>query len=223
MATSTRAFHVGLYEEHLEEAAFLYEQRLSLFANPEITWRRVGEFEDGFEAHIDALVIGRELALDVCWRRATEGSSGETHAACVVFCRQNRKDLLMKVMERLKSDDAPRVQAVADALKYELPESWEPEITGFLRGSDPKLILIALEVSGYRRLRAGKEITRVLEKSPPTDILVKIIWALGRVGEEHAEASLFPSLQEGDDTVRSASALALLRLGDEEALDYCLQ
>ena len=31
-------FAIDLYKEHLEEASFLYEQRLSLFDDPEVTW-----------------------------------------------------------------------------------------------------------------------------------------------------------------------------------------
>ena len=31
-------FETELYQEHLEEASFLYEQRLTLFDDPEITW-----------------------------------------------------------------------------------------------------------------------------------------------------------------------------------------
>ena len=33
MATTIRAFNIGLYEEHLEEISFLYEQRMALLKN----------------------------------------------------------------------------------------------------------------------------------------------------------------------------------------------
>ena len=56
-------FETELYQEHLEEASFLYEQRLTLFDDPEITWLDIEDFEERFEAHIDALVVGEELAL----------------------------------------------------------------------------------------------------------------------------------------------------------------
>jgi len=63
-------FSTGIYQEHLEEASFLYEQRLSLFDDPEITWL---DIED-FEAHIDGLVVGEDLALLVC---KTQEASGD--------------------------------------------------------------------------------------------------------------------------------------------------
>ncbi|MBW2742277.1 MAG: hypothetical protein JRE64_26360, partial [Deltaproteobacteria bacterium] len=59
-------FETKLYQEHLEEASFLYEQRLTLFDDPEITWLDIADFEERFEAHIDALVVGEEPALNIC-------------------------------------------------------------------------------------------------------------------------------------------------------------
>ena len=46
MAISAKTFLIELYEEYLEEASFLYEQRLSLLVNPEISWKKIGEFEE---------------------------------------------------------------------------------------------------------------------------------------------------------------------------------
>jgi len=53
MATSPRDFAVRMYDEHLEEASFLYEQRKALLRDPEIPWTRIGDFEERLEAHID--------------------------------------------------------------------------------------------------------------------------------------------------------------------------
>jgi hypothetical protein len=59
IATKT---HASLYLKHIEEASFLYEQRLTLLDNPDLFWRDLEEFEDRFEAHIDALAY-EELAI----------------------------------------------------------------------------------------------------------------------------------------------------------------
>jgi len=222
MIMSPRSFLIELYEEYLQEASFLYEQRNALLANPEITWRKIGKFEDRFEAHIDGLVIGGDLALDVCSRQAKEGDFGEAHAAVRVFCRQSRKDMFLKVLKGVDVEDAARVQAVADALKHELPESWEPELLDFLGSKDPNLVLISTEVVGYRRLKAGKPLINLLENSE-SGLLAKAVWALGRVGDQQARSPIFSCLLHGDQAVRSSAALALLRLGDEQALHYCLQ
>ena len=83
-------FRSSFYIEYIEEAAFLYEQRLSLFNDTEITWKDLKGFEERFEAHIDALMVGEGPALDVCRTKVLEGDLGELHAAIRVFCRQNR-------------------------------------------------------------------------------------------------------------------------------------
>ena len=46
-------------KSEIEEASFLYEQRLSLFDDPEITWLDIEDFEERFEAHIDGDGWGR--------------------------------------------------------------------------------------------------------------------------------------------------------------------
>jgi hypothetical protein len=133
MAISAKTFLIELYEEYLEEASFLYEQRLSLLVNPEISWKKIGEFEERFEAHIDGLVVGGDLAIEVCKRRAEEGDFGELHAAVRVFCRQNRKDLVVTLLENVDTEDDQKVKAIADALKHELPAEWNEDIFLFAR------------------------------------------------------------------------------------------
>ena len=61
---SASDFETELYQEHLEEASFLYEQRLTLFDDIEITWLDIEDFEERFEAHIDALVV-RPISFDM--------------------------------------------------------------------------------------------------------------------------------------------------------------
>src|SRR5262245_61559424 len=120
MPVSYRSFLSELYEEYLEEASFLYEQRRTLYENPEITWTKIGAFDAPLEAHIDGLVVGDKLALDVCKRRATEGDFGEIFAATCVFCRQDQRDFVLAIFDQLDPADPEKAGAVADALKYEL-------------------------------------------------------------------------------------------------------
>ena len=42
----------------------------TLFDDPEITWLDIEDFEERFEAHDDALIVGEELALNVCKTQA---------------------------------------------------------------------------------------------------------------------------------------------------------
>ena len=112
-----KSYSSELYSVHLEEASFLYEQRLSLLDDPEVTWKDVREFEDRFEAHIEALVVGGEPALEVCRDQSQEGDFGELHAAVRVFCRQNKGNLVADAWQDLDTEDLERTKAICDALK----------------------------------------------------------------------------------------------------------
>jgi hypothetical protein len=50
-------FNIALFEEHLQEASFLYEQRVAYLYDPELTWRDLDDYEGRYEAHIDALMV----------------------------------------------------------------------------------------------------------------------------------------------------------------------
>jgi len=222
MATSIKNFLIELYREYLEEASFLYEQRLTLFDDPEVTWEDIHDFEERFEPHIDGLVVGEKLALKICKTQASEGDFGELHAAVRVFCRQNRKDLVLRVLEELDTEDAESIQAVSDALKHELPEDWHDEFVRMLSEGDQKLIPILANLFGFRRVKTGTDLLKALGVSL-TESLPIIIWALGRLGEQDAHALLLQYLSHEDEAVTSTTALALLRLGEEQTITQCLQ
>ena len=221
MATSPRAFLIELYEEYLEEASFLYTQRKTLYKNPEIKWKKIGEFEDRLEAHIDGLVVGDKLALDVAKRHSIEGDFGELYAATCLFCRQDRRDLVLAIFDQLDPGDAAKASAVADALKYELPDAWSQDFLLLLGSGDPKLAPILARAFGYRRIPCGPQLLAAMKKCA-APALPELVWALGRIHHEPARARLLDFLRSEDEPVRTAAALALLRMGEPRAIDYCL-
>lgn len=220
MATSYRAFLVELYEEYLEEASFLYAQRLTLYRNPEVTWKKIGEFEERLEAHIDGLVVGSELALEVAKTRSAEADFGELFAAMCLFCRQDRRDLALAALERLDPADAKKAGAIADALKYEIPNAWIPDFVTLLGSGDPKFAPILARVFGYRRQPCGPQLLDAMRRCAPT-ALPEIVWSLGRIAHLPAKGPLLDYLRSEEDPVRSAAAIALARLGEPAVIDYC--
>jgi uncharacterized protein (TIGR02270 family) len=221
MTTSTRSFLVELYEEYLDEASFLYEQRLSLFQDPEIAWNRIREYEERLEAHLDGLVVGDRLALDVCTQHALEGDFGELYAAMCVFCRQDRRDLALSTLYALDPNDSEKVCAVSDALKYELPPSWSGDFRSLLGSGDHRFASILARVLGYQRVQCGPQLLTAM-KGCDASALPEICWALGRIAYEPAVEPLFHYLCSGNDSVCVPAAIALLRMGDRRAVDYCL-
>lgn len=208
---SPKSFYVGLYLEHLEEASFLYEQRGALLRDDTFCWPDVADFDDRFEAHVDALVVGNDLALDVCRTQASDGDFGQLHAALRVFCRTGRQDLLLSTLGAIDPADADKRRAAGDALVDELPPDWQDALLGLLGGADPLGLAPIARLVGWRRGRAGRALMSAFEKavlSDPSDIY----WAFGRIHEpREADSLLQRGLQHPLDGARQAACLALLR------------
>ena len=215
---SRESFLLKIYLEHIGETSFLYEQRRDvLLDDPELAWLDLDEYEERIEAHLDALVLGEDLALAVCRQQADEGDTGELHAAVCVVCRQERKDLLDEVLDALDADDEERVLAVRDALAAELPEAWEDSVIGWLGHDEEWRRRVAVYIIGYRRLAASEYLLDALAKATPKE-RANLLWALGRVGSADARAPIWRYLVSEDGATRNEAELALLRLGGAQVV-----
>ncbi|MBZ5582092.1 MAG: HEAT repeat domain-containing protein [Acidobacteriia bacterium] len=213
MAVSQRAFLIRLYEEYLEEASFLYSQRRALLGNDEIPWQKLAGFEERLEAQIDGLAVGGALALETAAARAAEGDAGELFAALCVFCRQGSRERALTALERLDPAAAEKACAAGDALKYELPDGWVPDLLTLLELGDPKLAPVLARAFGYRRVPCGPQLMAAMRRSAAS-ALPELVWALGRIGHEPAAECLLDYMRSEDAPVRSAAGLALARMGD---------
>jgi uncharacterized protein (TIGR02270 family) len=221
VSTSLREFDIGLFEEHLEEASFLYEQRRAYLHDSELTWIDLDDWEERFEAHIDALIVGGDLALEVCKARCSAGDFGEVHAALRVFCRRDRSDLAYAVLQGLDPSKAEVVQAVVDALKLECPPAWQEDLKRIMAGKFTHLVPVLAEALAYRRAAIEDTVLRALPSCAEQD-LPRTLLALGRTGGERSRAALPASLRSENAAVAEAACRALIRLGDYQALRHGL-
>lgn len=205
-------FAAELYAEHLEEASFLYEQRGTLFHDPEISWLDIGDFEDRFETHVDALVEGGAAALYVCQQQLMEGDAGELHAAMRVFCRQKRLDLIRNALDKLDLEDNERVMAVRIALKQEWPEEWHGVLSDMLREVPEKSIAVMPAVAGFKRIPAEGALLFVLPICPDC-VLYPQIKSMGRLQTRSAQTALYKHLKHKDVGIQGVAALGLSRMG----------
>ena len=211
-------FQHSLYCELLESISSLYGQRLALFSSPDISWKETSTFEERFEADVDALLVGGEQALEICRQQSVEGDAGELHAAVCLFCRQGREGLIVEVLEHLDLEDHEKLQALVDALKYELPNDRQGYLVSLLRADDEQLCSLAAAVTGYRRIPAGRELTQVLGRRQSAPV----IRALGRLRERSAVNLLLAEVKNEDEAVSSAALWSLLRMGGLQAIGHCL-
>ncbi len=224
MAVSLYAFYTELYEEHLEEASFLYEQRHAFFHDPDISWIEIQDVENRFEAHIDALVIGGDAALEVCVARVVEGDPGELHAAIRTFCRQRRIDLLEQVLDELDIEDEDRVAAACDALKHEWPGAWTADIERLIREHPHGAKALLPTVIGYRRLPLDQLLVSLLSDCPEAHLHAPI-WSLGRLRTPHPPSisALTPFQEHPDPILVAAAALAMMRMSQPLSAECAVQ
>ncbi len=214
MAATYKEFLTGLYEEHLAEASFLYQQRRSLLGDPATPWSQLADWEERLEAHIDALVIGGELALEICREHVVSGEAGEAFAAIAVFCRHERAPLLSEALRALDEGNGEMMQAAEDALRQELPRTWTDFCVRGILHPDRKVSRLLASVSGYQRLASGPTLhQRLAQESSPHPAL---LWATGRIREAGALDVTRLLLRSEDGASRSAALQAAVRLHDAE-------
>ncbi|GAB5537521.1 MAG: hypothetical protein Rubg2KO_37700 [Rubricoccaceae bacterium] len=213
---SERGFRIGLYMEHLEEAAALWEQRPADRENPDLSWMDLGDDEGRLALHFDALLVGEDLALAVCRQQALEGDAGELHAALRIFCRLQRSDLVGVAMESIDPEDDEALDALSDALTAEMPEAWVPGAVRPDRLDDPRRLRLAADLIAHRQL-AGRDALLDALPNAPAGLRAHLVRALGRTADGIVESSVRSLLKDEGARVRLEAAVTLLRSGSPQA------
>lgn len=115
MSLSASHFLDDLYDEHAEEAAFLYDFVRASILEADFQWMEAREFEDRREAHIDALIIGERTALARC-RGLAEDGPGELYVYASLILRQGRTDEFAERMMALELRRADSLDALTSAI-----------------------------------------------------------------------------------------------------------
>lgn len=122
-----RRFLRSLHEQHLEEISAQYERRVAFLDDVEVDLGDVAGLEVRIEAHLDALVVGAQPALELCAERSIDGDVGELFAAICVFCRQGRQDLVEATLERIQEDtESEDADAAAEAADRDEERARDP-------------------------------------------------------------------------------------------------
>ena len=209
MAASERAFRRSLIEEHLEDASFLYQQLVSPVYRAGKNWDAPASFEERLEAHLDGLVVGGELTVEVCGERIDGADPGELFALASVFCRILHAPLLGQVLARLQKGDAPHVAAVERALRADMPAAWNGFAEAALQRERDTIVELLSPACAARRICPDALIHRA-GATPPGPSLAR---ALGRLGDTRARPVLLEAMNDARPAMAPIVLLALARLG----------
>jgi len=191
---------------HLSEISFLLTQRIALFHDPEVEWRRIGEFEERLLAHVDGIVEGGEPAARVAIEWLVDSDSDNVRAAAYALPFTNSKDALPAVIEALQKADPELVTVFVDALKFTECSILASQLLPLLNHNQPHIRAATVEILGYRREVDAMQLVPLLD-DPDTTVVAAAARALRRIGASPV-------------TLKLQQALA--RLGPSDGLEIAI-
>jgi uncharacterized protein (TIGR02270 family) len=204
-------FTTALCKEHLDEAAFLYAQCRHLLSGAAGPWPNAQRFEQRLAAHLDALMIEGQTALDACMPRMDSTDPGDLYTATRIFCRSERNDLAGRILDNLAPENENKFSAVCSALVHEARIN--PQQVLDILAAHPAQLLATATVAADARLNdAWPLVTASLKQ--PARTLARVARLCGRIHNTGAVHMLTQALDHQDRKVRHQAALALLRLGN---------
>ncbi|MBI9092143.1 MAG: hypothetical protein JEZ12_23265 [Desulfobacterium sp.] len=213
-----KKFTMALCAEHLDEAAFLYALSQNILTKPSVPWSNAQQFEDRLGAHLNALSMEGELAIDACQPRTDSSDPGDFYVLARIACRKNQPGLIGKMLDNLALDNEKKIMALGNALIDEAP--CHPErVLDILatHAAPPRLVA---RVAGDARLKHAWPLIALQNNSP--DTLAPVLRWAGRIYNTDTVPLLLQSLDHDDGDVQAEAALGLLRLGNnQDVINHC--
>jgi len=230
VSVSNRLFLRDVYDEHVEECAFLYEFVVGARGDQEFPWTAAHDFERRREAHVDALLVGADAALARC-EHALEDGPGAVYACTAVIARSSDPSSLYWRLASLEPrrlgveasdvDGTNELEAVLAALRDALVEHASDEVLARLAGADAAsheasaLALFGVALAVERRALPGdhRELHRMIGARVDATAPLGLVGAPG-LRDHHLVGLLSPSA-----SLRHACIEHLFRAGGAPELE----
>ena len=171
---------MDIVEEHMEEAAFMYECRLRSFVDPDLSWEDLSDYEQRMFPHLDALTNGGldsasflrdKLSLD------EDEEPGEAFVTSYVYTTLNYIEPMQWLIETLEQKPG-HLKAIVDGLKYSKSKKIPDWLAYFIEHENPEVRAVGVEVIGYRGLHSLKENIQKLLNDPDPIVRFAAIYSL---------------------------------------------
>ncbi len=225
---SLDAFVTGLYREHFEEVAGLYDSRVEQLLDWESTPLDLADLESRMEAHVDGLVLGEAKALEVALEYSAPEDPSSFYALVALACAADRFDVVQVTLARLDafcdSDEADAESAAAvrrstaDALAHHLPPRWSDAIGHALGTATPHTRPVLATCIGTGRLMRGAAAELSEAALDPMADPRPMLDALARIAGANAQP-LLAHLDDDDPQVAMTAAVGALRRGEVMVID----
>lgn len=174
MTISKTTFYQSLYLEHCEELADFYATRNDSLSNPELFWLDHAYDEQIAEAHLDALVIGGELALATVIKQCEEGNAEDLFVATVLFCRLDQLRPFFAWFTKLDLTDQEVTNAIRAGLLWECPNHWIQALHNYPFAEHPQLLTLFLPVYAKVQQAIPPALASLLQEQKNGDPLIHL-------------------------------------------------
>ena len=208
--------HPDVVEEHLEEAAFLYAQRLHLYRTGQATWDRLAPVERRHLAHVEGLVVAGPEVWPLVQTALADDHVGAAHVAVRLRCHSGTPAAALDLVAGLEGH---RVAEGVDALAHETTPDWTDTLSDEIGTDEPRRVRVAATVAGTRRAPVGAPLLRALSRTDDVGTQVALVRALGALRYPPAQSVLTRRVLGAPVSALSQAAEgALLRFGVPSAL-----
>lgn len=212
-----------ILEEHIEEAAFMYECRYRSFADPELSWQDLLNYEQRMLPHLEALTLGGFNSAKLLKDKLTldeDEEPGETFVAAYINTTFKLIEPMQWLIDALEQQP-PHFKAIVDGLKYSKSEDLDGWLEYFIEHKNPVVRSVGAEVIGYRGLHSLKDNIMQLLNDPDPYVSIAAIYSLFNMSVMPDKYTLETYLGEDDPSVVLKAIELLLRLGESEIIKTC--
>lgn len=185
-----------LFEQHLEDLAFLWGQRRAALVSPEHTLRHVADLAERIEAHLQGLAVPTPDELRALLApRLPAKDRDEAFAAACALLRLRERSTTQAVLGAFGQAQGDTLAGLRDALGFCNPALFAPEVHALLaQAAPPVAAAAAVVLANHRLLDPIATVLRELLAHDDPAVARQAWQAAGRAAAQRGDAAPLPSL-----------------------------
>jgi len=213
---------VDILEEHLEEAAFLWQQRGAALESRDYDFADLAELDERFLAHLDGLAVGGRESWKLLQPKLAEGEAGEAVAAGLVALQSGKREWIDQVLQAFPAAEGEVLAGLADAFRHAAYVDAGRFLESQLGSESAAVRAAATDALGFRRAPLAPGRVNALLGDGDARVVAAAVRAVGllRLTEFAGRVEKLQGA-EAEPSVRAEAWAAGLLLGGGRALARC--
>jgi uncharacterized protein (TIGR02270 family) len=205
-------------EENLDELDFLWELRESVLFAPDWTLSDLNELEQRAEAHLDALRLSGDVAVDLALPLLGAERKFAVFAGARTLLESPSEEVRRIAVDALEKLHGPALDGLRLALRFASLAGLESRLMELLERSDPGLELVIVDVLSFQR-RPVRQLSAAERTSP---MARELAWRVrGRQRSTIGDTEFLAELSNDDGAARRAALEAAARVGLPGLVEAC--